>query len=431
MSTYLQLATSSYSKHVIGTISVVVSIMTAVALPFGARLADFASRPAALLMAIVFYAWGYIAAAASNDVTDVAAGEVLYTIRDNSISAVIVITIADITSLQNRGLVQGLYSSPLILTVWISGDITDGINASSENVWHVYHHGAHTHHVLYSCTFLDRLESEEAREVQGPKRTLLQDVIHYWRVMDASGPILLALLGLCCSFRSPSTRLPTIKWKNSSIITMFVVGDWSDKDYQYWLKILTVGLCFFGVIAGLVQKFTHSDAMLVMGSAMISMGGACSVVGSQVATRASVPHADMALAMALLALWTHIGGVIGSAIPAAIRTDQLSKHLHATQINAIYGSITKAGALTEHRDLVQKTYLDTAWYLEVPTLSLCVVPLTAGLYTSSFFLGDSHNAIGVDKNDIMMSPEKTKEDTIKEKAKLTQNRKRMENVLHT
>ncbi|WVN87991.1 uncharacterized protein L203_103189 [Cryptococcus depauperatus CBS 7841] len=67
MSTYLQLATSSYSKHVIGTISVVVSIMTAVALPFGARLADFASRPAALLMAIVFYAWGYIAAAASND----------------------------------------------------------------------------------------------------------------------------------------------------------------------------------------------------------------------------------------------------------------------------------------------------------------------------------------------------------------------------
>ncbi|WVO15519.1 hypothetical protein L204_103178 [Cryptococcus depauperatus] len=117
MSTYLQLATSSYSKHVIGTISVVVSIMTAVALPFEARLADLASRPAALLMAIVFYAWGYIAAAASNDVTDVAAGEVLYTIRDNGISAVIVITIADITSLQNRGLVQGLYSSPLILTV--------------------------------------------------------------------------------------------------------------------------------------------------------------------------------------------------------------------------------------------------------------------------------------------------------------------------
>nr|ODO03737.1 hypothetical protein L204_00075 [Cryptococcus depauperatus CBS 7855] len=153
-----------------------------------------------------------------------------------------------------------------------------------------------------------------------------------------------------------------------------------------------------------------------MGSAMISVGGACSVVGSQVATRASVPHADMALAMALLALWTHIGGAIGSAISAAIWTDQLPKHLHATQINAIYGSITKA---------------DTAWYLEVPTLSLCVVPLTAGLYTSSFFLSDSHNAIGVDKNDIMMSPEKTKEDTIKEKAKLTQNRKGMENVPHT
>ncbi|WVO15520.1 hypothetical protein L204_103179 [Cryptococcus depauperatus] len=182
--------------------------------------------------------------------------------------------------------------------------------------------------------------------------------------MDASGPILLALLGLCCSFRSPSTKLPTIKWKNSSIITMFVVGGllmivfsvwdikyWSDKDYQYWFNILTIGLCFFGVIAGLVQKFTHRYKYLeVFGL----LGGACSVVGSQVATRASVPHADMALAMALLALWTHIGGAIGSAISAAIWTDQLPKHLHATQINAIYGSITKAGAVTEHRDLVQK-----------------------------------------------------------------------------
>ncbi|WVN87992.1 uncharacterized protein L203_103190 [Cryptococcus depauperatus CBS 7841] len=287
--------------------------------------------------------------------------------------------------------------------------------------------------------------------------------------MDASGPILLALLGLCCSFRSPSTRLPTIKWKNSSIITMFVVGGLLMIVFSVWdikyashlhmpkrvfnrslicshigpIRTTNTGSRFSLLVCAslvllrdsyknsLTGTNNSSDAMLVMGSAMISMGGACSVVGSQVATRASVPHADMALAMALLALWTHIGGVIGSAIPAAIRTDQLSKHLHATQINAIYGSITKAGALTEHRDLVQKTYLDTAWYLEVPTLSLCVVPLTAGLYTSSFFLGDSHNAIGVDKNDIMMSPEKTKEDTIKEKAKLTQNRKRMENVLHT
>lgn len=30
-----------------------------------------------------------------------------------------------------------------------------------------------------------------------------------------------------------------------------------DKDYTYIMNILTVGLCFFSVLAGLVQRYTH------------------------------------------------------------------------------------------------------------------------------------------------------------------------------
>lgn len=47
------------------------------------------------------------------------------------------------------------------------------------------------------------------------------------------------------------------------------------------------------------------------------MGGACSVVGSKVASQASVPHQDMATVMALLALWTSVGSAIGSAAGAS------------------------------------------------------------------------------------------------------------------
>ena len=61
-----------------------------------------------------------------------------------------------------------------------------------------------------------------------------------------------------------------------------------------------------------------SDVALVWTQILISLGGAFSVVGSRVATQASVPHQDMATVIAQLALWTKIGGAIGSAIATAI-----------------------------------------------------------------------------------------------------------------
>ncbi|WVQ81108.1 hypothetical protein IAT38_003230 [Cryptococcus sp. DSM 104549] len=541
-STYLQFATSAYSKHaVIGTIAVVVSIMSAVARPFEARLADLVSRPFALLLAVFFYCVGYIAVAASSNVTDVAAGEVLYTIGSTGISAIISIIIADITSLQNRGLAQSMYSSPYIVTAWISGYITTGINAYSQNGWRwgfgmfiimvpvcimpvilvLFWAGWRAKKLgalsLASSSYARRHALGQTDE---PKRTFTQNVVRYWRLMDAFGLLLLAFSWALVLIPFTIYKTADKGWKNPSIIAMFVVGgllmiafvvwdlkyashplmpkrvlnrslicscaidfsyylsgyvhntyysswvyvvvDWSARDYQYWSNIITVGLCLFGVFAGLIQKYTHrykylqvfglcvriigqalvylqtrghtSDAMMVMGPVLISMGGACSVVGSQVATQASVPHQDMALAMALLSLWTRIGGAIGSAISAAIWTDQLPKHLHAnlgpymnaTQITAIYGSIAKARAVTQHRDLVIKSYLDTAWYLEVPTLCLCVLPLIAGLLTSNFFLGDTHNAIELDKKVVIRAEAETDEQAIIEKVKATEERIRLE-----
>lgn len=53
--------------------------------------------------------------------------------------------------------------------------------------------------------------------------------------------------------------------------------------------------------------------MLAWSQILISMGGAFSVIGSQVAVQAAVPHADMASSMANLALWTQLGSAVGSA----------------------------------------------------------------------------------------------------------------------
>lgn len=49
--------------------------------------------------------------------------------------AVNTIIVADMTNLQNRGLVNSLMASPFILNAFIAGYITEGISAFSENGW--------------------------------------------------------------------------------------------------------------------------------------------------------------------------------------------------------------------------------------------------------------------------------------------------------
>lgn len=115
-----------------------------------------------------------------------------------------------------------------------------------------------------------------------------------------------------------------------------------------------MGLCSFGVVAGLIMRYTHrykflqltglsikiigygllvdkggvrSLARLTMAQLLTGMGGAFSVVGSQVASQGSVPHQDVALVIALLSLWTNIGASIGSAIASAVWTNAMPTNL--------------------------------------------------------------------------------------------------------
>jgi hypothetical protein len=93
--------------------------------------------------------------------------------------------------------------------------------------------------------------------------------------------------------------------------------------------------------------------------------GAMSVIGSQVAVQASVPHQDMGLASANLALWTSVGGAIGNAISAAMWNDRLPKNLdkflspyyNATELANIFGSISVA-QLAEPKDLVEQGWFE-------------------------------------------------------------------------
>lgn len=213
---------------------------------------------------------------------------------------------------------------------------------------------------------------------------------------------------------------------------VWIVKDWSNQEWTYFNNTLTLALCVFGVVAGIIQRITHrykylqifglaikivgmgilvrnkgaraSTVALVWVQLLIGMGGAFSVVGSRVASQASVPHQDLTLVIGLLQLWSKIGSGIGSAIAAPIWTskmpDNLRKYLpdsvSEAQIQTYFGNIRTLRQL-EFDDPIRQgaitAYADTTYYLFVPALALSFIPFIAAFFQTNYFLGDTQNAV--------------------------------------
>ncbi|GAA5833832.1 hypothetical protein JCM11251_005980 [Rhodosporidiobolus azoricus] len=211
---------------------------------------------------------------------------------------------------------------------------------------------------------------------------------------------------------------------------VYVVTDYSTKEFNYWSNTLTVGLCFGGVIAGLLQTWTrryklvqilgicvkiigygllvdksgvHDTARLVMSQVFTGLGGAMSVVGSQVSSQASVPHQDVALVIALLALWTAIGGAIGQAVSAGVWENHMPTNLRKylpesvndTMVETFFGDITQIKAYDYNDPIRQgaiRAYEKTVFPLWAAALGLSFIMLIAALFQTNYYLGDSQNA---------------------------------------
>lgn len=229
---------------------------------------------------------------------------------------------------------------------------------------------------------------------------------------------------------------------------VFIAKPWSYQDWVYYGNTLTLSLCVFGVVAGLLQRWTHrykaiqlfglvlkiigigimldgrratiNTAAMVISVIMIGAGGAMSVVGSRVASQASVPHQDVALAISLLSLWSSIGSAIGSAIVSVIWSsqmpDQLRKHLPATateeDVTALFNNVRSIRTLYEFDDPMRQgaieAYRRTLYYCLVPALAVAFIPLVAACFQTNFYLGKQQNAVTNVGNDGLPLSEKDK-----------------------
>ncbi|ORY72385.1 major facilitator superfamily domain-containing protein [Leucosporidium creatinivorum] len=231
---------------------------------------------------------------------------------------------------------------------------------------------------------------------------------------------------------------------------VYVIRDWSTRNYTFFVNSANVCGCFFSLVAGLALRYTHrykasqlggiavrlvgmgilyyatgdkaTDAALVMAQLLVSGGTAC---------QASVPHADLATVISLLSLFTGLGGAVGSAIAGAVWTSRMPDNLATRlaglasdeEIENIYGSITSARFSTpEVRAAVIEAYDDTSKLpLYLPAVVLSVLPLVLTCFTPNFHLGTNHNVI--ESKEVILQDEvneeeiKTKAEEVRRKAK--------------
>ncbi|TXT07886.1 uncharacterized protein COLE_04810 [Cutaneotrichosporon oleaginosum] len=377
------------------------------------------------------------------------------------------------------------------------------------------------HHRAKKLGALSLASSSYAREavLKGTeRRSLLENVKYYWSQIDAFGLLLIGFAFVC--LLAPATLSTTAKggYTNPSLIAMYCVGGvlaiafmvwefrfaahpimprrvmnrtflcciaidflyyftgyltdtyylswvyiikpgWSARDYTYFSNILTVGLCGFAVLSGLIQRYTHrykmlqiaglvirviaeginflavngnqSDAVLIVSRVLVSIGGAITVTSTLVATQGSVPHADMALAVAILNLCTQLGGSIASAISGAVWNKQVPMRLerylgdiyNETQRAEIFGSILVARA-TEPHDLIVRAYTESLYGLFLAALVVCFLALVAGCLTVDFYLGKAHNTIEPHKEIVLRSKEETADEVIAARAREAEERAR-------
>lgn len=126
---------------------------------------------------------------------------------------------------------------------------------------------------------------------------------------------------------------------------------------------------------GLMIHFRQPDigiGYVVMSQIFIAFGGGALVICEEMAVMAAAPHQNVASMLALIGLFSSVGGGVGQAISGAIYTNKFPAALeralpgNATLNAELYGSLTAQLSYaigTPERTAVLYAYGESMWYL--------------------------------------------------------------------
>lgn len=147
-----------------------------------------------------------------------------------------------------------------------------------------------------------------------------------------------------------------------------------------WLALISVPLWI--LFTGLMIKFRMPGtnvAYVIMCEVFTSLAGGTLAQVQQIAVMASVPHRDVAVALAVLALVTAVGGAIGQSISGAIWTNTLPGLLRSylpedlkANTTTVYGDLeTQLGYDwgSPAREAIVRAYGETQKYMIIASLA--------------------------------------------------------------
>lgn len=498
-------ATSSFNRHsMISTLSIATSLISSIMKPILGKMADITSRPWCYALSLVVYTVGTIIAASSSTIGAYIVGEVLTSVGVTGISFMNSVIVADLTTLKWRGLMFGILSTPYLINTWFAGLIVQAILKTNWRwgfgMFAIIMPVVVAPAVTVIAMFEHKAQKLVVKETK-PKKPWTSIIYQALIDIDALGLILLgfgwSLLLLPFSLYSYADN----GWKNPSIIAMIVTGfvilvlfviyenticpkscmpsrvlknktfiacalidamylmagqvrglylstivwvtkDISNQNWTYFNNIMTMSLCSFGVLAGVICRVTHRYkymqvcglaikvlgyglairpqgqvaplAAFIMAQIIIGFGGSFGVIGTQLSSQASVPHEDMTLVMGMLSLFSNIGSAIGSCISGPIWTSKLPGYLRefipeTTSDVVVRGYFTNVSSLralpydSPDRQGAIKAYSYVAYYLFIIAVCLEAIEFLLSFFQTNFYLGDTHNAVedqhGMDPTD--------------------------------
>lgn len=132
---YQPYATASFeNQSLVSTVATLRAVIAAAAQPTSAKIADVFGRVELICLSVFFYVLGTIIESVSANVSQFAAGAIIYQIGYTMIILLIEVIIADITSTRARLFFSYIPALPFIINTWVSGDITQAVLGVT--TWH-------------------------------------------------------------------------------------------------------------------------------------------------------------------------------------------------------------------------------------------------------------------------------------------------------
>lgn len=235
--------TSAFQKHSLTpTVNIMSNIIGGVFKLTLAKILDVFGRPQGFLLSVFFTTLGLVMMAACRTVSTYAAAQVFYWVGMNGISYSLSVTLADMSSLRNRGLALAFATSPYIITAWLSGPISESFLNGPGFRWAFGSFSIVTPVVttplfilfMYNLVKAKRLGVLPMRAKSG--RTVMQCIMHYCREFDIIG-ILLLSAGIAL-FLLPFNIYSYQKdqWRAPIIICFLILGPVLIVAFAVWEK---------------------------------------------------------------------------------------------------------------------------------------------------------------------------------------------------